>query len=171
MYHACGQVGPLCLPSQTTTVSISECSRLTSMGYPANEQLLVFCVSLYQIHVGHEFHQYCTTDHKSDHPGQIVTGVVYLRASAIIIANHRPSGDSAPSQRQVAVTIEMRETCEHSNILLHHDSRMGGGKTRVVLKAMSILACFCNFLTTPLSPHLPKRRFNFSGIVSRVKER
>ena len=40
------------------------------------------------------------------------------------------------------MTIEVRETCENSNIMLHYDIRMGGGKTEQFNEFCSILACF-----------------------------
>ncbi|MBN07044.1 MAG: hypothetical protein CMM45_04340 [Rhodospirillaceae bacterium] len=81
----------------------------------------------------------------------------------MIIANYHPSGNRAPSWRKSAMTIEMRETCENFNILLHHDFRMGGGKTWVGLKVLFYSRLFLQFSDHTVVATSPETPLQFLG--------
>ncbi|TQV71227.1 RadC family protein [Denitrobaculum tricleocarpae] len=69
--------------------------------------------------IADEEQQRGTVDHTPVYPREVVKRALELSASAVILVHNHPSGDATPSQGDIDMTKEIRETARRMGIELH----------------------------------------------------
>jgi DNA repair protein RadC len=69
--------------------------------------------------ISDESQQRGTVDHTPVYPREVVKRALELSASALILVHNHPSGDTTPSDADIAMTREVKEAAEKLGISLH----------------------------------------------------
>lgn len=60
-----------------------------------------------------------TVNHVPVYPREVVKRALELNATALILIHNHPSGDPTPSQADIEITEQIRESCKVMGIKLH----------------------------------------------------
>ena len=77
--------------------------------------------------IADERQQRGTVDHTPAYPREVVKRALELNASALILVHNHPSGDTTPSQADIAMTREIAEAAAKLGIALHDHIIIGKG--------------------------------------------
>lgn len=69
--------------------------------------------------IADEEQQRGTVDHTPVYPREVVKRALELSASALILVHNHPSGDATPSNGDIEMTNEIRDTASRMGIELH----------------------------------------------------
>jgi DNA repair protein RadC len=70
-----------------------------------------------------------TVDHVPVYSREIARRAIQLDASAVILAHNHPSGDPAPSQADISMTLDVQKALHALGITLHDHVITGGANT------------------------------------------
>ncbi len=89
--------------------------------------------------IADEIQQRGTVDHTPAYPREVVKRALELGASALILVHNHPSGDTTPSQADIAMTKDIAEAAGKLGIALH-DHVIVGREGHSSFRALGLLA-------------------------------
>jgi DNA repair protein RadC len=78
-----------------------------------------------------------TVDHTPVYPREVIKRALELSATALILVHNHPSGDPAPSQADVLLTLQIQEIAKPLGIVLH-DHIIIGKQGHASLKGLKL---------------------------------
>ena len=90
-----------------------------AMGFERIEQFRVLYLDRKNRLVADEVQQTGTIDHTPVYPREVVRRALELGAAAIIMVHNHPSGDTAPSEADIAMTREVAAAASALGVLVH----------------------------------------------------
>lgn len=110
----------------------------TAMAHRKTEQIRILFLDRKNILIADELQGEGTVDHTPVYPREVVKRALDLHASALILVHNHPSGNTAPSQGDIAMTKEIQEACAKLNITIH-DHLIIGKKGHSSFKSLGLL--------------------------------
>ena len=98
-----------------------------AMAHETREQFRLLFLDKKNRLIADEVQQTGTVDHTPVYPREVVKRALELDASALILVHNHPSGDPAPSQADIALTQDIKETAGKLGIALHDHLIIGKG--------------------------------------------
>jgi DNA repair protein RadC len=99
----------------------------TAMAHRAREQFRVLYLDRKNVLIADEEQGRGTVDHVPVYPREVLKRALELNASALILVHNHPSGDPAPSQADIAMTMQVRDGAEVLGLVLHDHLVVGRG--------------------------------------------
>ena len=96
--------------------------------YSKVEELLLLFLDRKNVLIKHERQQRGTVNHTPVYTREVVKRALELGASALIMVHNHPSGDSTPSQTDIAVTKDIAKAAAPLGIMLHDHIIIGRGQ-------------------------------------------
>lgn len=90
-----------------------------AMGYRQTEQFRLLFLDRKNVLIADEEQAEGTVDHVPVYPREVVKRALELNASALILVHNHPSGDPTPSEADILVTNQIRDTAEVMGITVH----------------------------------------------------
>jgi DNA repair protein RadC len=87
--------------------------------YDETEQFRVLYLDKHNVLIKDEKHGQGTVDHVPVYPREVVKRALELNSSAIILVHNHPSGNSQPSESDIAMTTNISSACKTLGITLH----------------------------------------------------
>ncbi len=109
-----------------------------SMGYETTEQFRILFLNNKNVLIADEVQQSGTVNHTPVYPREVVKRALELGATAIIMVHNHPSGDTTPSQGDIAMTREVVEAAARLQISVH-DHLIIGRDSHASFKALGLL--------------------------------
>ncbi|MFY0693199.1 MAG: DNA repair protein RadC [Paracoccaceae bacterium] len=97
------------------------------MGHLKTEELRILFLNQKNVLIADEAHARGTVNHVPVYPREILKRALALNASALIVVHNHPSGDSAPSEGDIAMTRILRTGAEALGLVLHDHLIIAGG--------------------------------------------
>jgi DNA repair protein RadC len=91
----------------------------TSMAFAEREEFRILFLDKRNQLIADEVQQRGTVDHTPVYPREIVRRALELSATALILVHNHPSGDPAPSQADIRMTLDIREIARPLGIAIH----------------------------------------------------
>jgi DNA repair protein RadC len=91
----------------------------TSMAFAEREEFRILFLDKRNQLIADEVQQRGTVDHTPVYPREIVRRALELSATALILVHNHPSGDPAPSQADIRMTLDIREIARPLGISIH----------------------------------------------------
>ena len=110
----------------------------TAMAHRKTEQIRILFLDRKNTLIADELQGEGTVDHTPVYPREVVKRALDLHASALILVHNHPSGNTAPSQGDIAMTKEIQEACAKLNITIH-DHLIIGKKGHSSFKSLGLL--------------------------------
>lgn len=110
----------------------------TAMAHRKTEQIRILYLDRKNVLIADELQGEGTIDHTPVYPREIVKRALDLHASALILVHNHPSGNTAPSQSDIAMTKEIQDACAMLNITIH-DHLIIGKKDHSSFKSLGLL--------------------------------
>jgi DNA repair protein RadC len=98
------------------------------IGYNKVEELHLLFLDRKNVLIKHERQQRGTVNHTPVYTREVVKRALELGASALIMVHNHPSGDSTPSQTDIAVTKDIAKAAAPLGIMLHDHIIIGRGQ-------------------------------------------
>jgi DNA repair protein RadC len=109
-----------------------------AMGYEAREQFRILFLDKKNRLIADEVQQQGTVDHTPVYVREVVKRALEHSASAIILAHNHPSGDPAPSQADIQMTLQIVDAAKPLGIAVH-DHIIVGRQGHVSLKSLKVI--------------------------------
>ena len=90
-----------------------------SMSHEKIEQFRLLFLDKKNRLIADELQQTGTVDHTPVYPREVAKRALELGASALVLVHNHPSGDTTPSQGDIAMTKEVQSTMEKLGIVVH----------------------------------------------------
>ena len=110
----------------------------TAMAHRKTEQIRILYLDRKNVLIADELQGEGTVDHTPVYPREVVKRALDLHASALILVHNHPSGNTAPSQGDIAMTKEIQDACAKLNITIH-DHLIIGKKGHSSFKSLGLL--------------------------------
>ncbi len=110
----------------------------TAMAHRKTEQIRILFLDRKNTLIADELQGEGTVDHTPVYPREVVKRALDLHASALILVHNHPSGNTAPSQGDIAMTKEIQDACSKLNITIH-DHLIIGKKGHSSFKSLGLL--------------------------------
>lgn len=110
----------------------------TVMAHRKTEQVRILFLDRNNILIADELQGEGTVDHTPIYPREVVKRALDLHASALILVHNHPSGNTAPSQGDIAMTKEIQDACAKLNITIH-DHLIIGKNDHSSFKSLGLL--------------------------------
>ncbi|MGL4239832.1 MAG: RadC family protein [Beijerinckiaceae bacterium] len=91
----------------------------TSMAFAEREEFRILFLDKRNQLIADEVQQRGTVDHTPVYPREIVRRALELSATALILVHNHPSGDPAPSQADIRMTLDIRDIARPLGIAIH----------------------------------------------------
>ncbi|MFV0491258.1 MAG: RadC family protein, partial [Pseudorhodobacter sp.] len=91
----------------------------TAMAHRETEQFRILYLDRKNVLIADEEQARGTVDHVPVYPREVIKRALELNASALILVHNHPSGDPTPSEADITMTGQIRETAEALGITLH----------------------------------------------------
>ena len=91
----------------------------TKMAYMEREQFRVLFLDRRNRLTADEALQTGTVDHVPVYPREVVKRALELNASALILVHNHPSGDTTPSEDDIAMTLQIHKGADALGLILH----------------------------------------------------
>ncbi len=110
----------------------------TIMAHNKTEQIRILFLDRKNVLIADELQGEGTVDHTPVYPREVVKRALDLHASALILVHNHPSGNTAPSRGDIAMTKEIQDACAKLNITIH-DHLIIGKKGHSSFKSLGLL--------------------------------
>lgn len=110
----------------------------TAMAHRKTEQIRILYLDRKNVLIADELQGEGTVDHTPVYPREVVKRALELHASALILVHNHPSGNTAPSQGDIAMTKEIEDACSKLNITIH-DHLIIGKKGHSSFRSLGLL--------------------------------
>jgi DNA repair protein RadC len=110
----------------------------TAMAFADREQLRILFLDKRNRLIADELQQRGTVDHTPVYPREVVKRALELNATAIILVHNHPSGDPAPSQADIQMTLEIVAVAQPLGIAVH-DHIIVGRDGHASLKGLKLM--------------------------------
>jgi DNA repair protein RadC len=91
----------------------------TSMAFAEREEFRILFLDKRNQLIADEVQQRGTVDHTPVYPREIVRRALELSATALILVHNHPSGDPAPSQADIRMTLDIQQIARPLGISIH----------------------------------------------------
>jgi DNA repair protein RadC len=91
----------------------------TSMAFAEREEFRILFLDKRNQLIADETQQRGTVDHTPVYPREIVRRALELSATALILVHNHPSGDPAPSQADIRMTLDIQQIARPLGISIH----------------------------------------------------
>lgn len=110
----------------------------TAMAHRKTEQIRILFLDRKNTLIADELQGEGTVDHTPVYPREVIKRALDLHASALILVHNHPSGNTTPSQGDIAMTKEIQDACAKLNITIH-DHLIIGKKGHSSFKSLGLL--------------------------------
>ncbi len=100
-----------------------------TLGHEQTERFRILFLDTRNALIADEEQARGTVDHVPVYPREIVRRAIELNAKALILVHNHPSGDTTPSDADIAMTRRIAAACEVFDLTLHDHVIVGRGAT------------------------------------------